>query len=165
MEDAARLFDVNSILVTDVEIAREIPQQVARVIAQPKSTKQLDDRKGLGRRRFSNPTCVIEGHESDDENFPCAKFSHLPGNGRGPYAPNAIRRTRSFLTGLIKPVFLIGFVGLALFFGVKFLPHLFSFGDFVPKSPTTVSTTNTGTVSTTDGNSNGNSNPGTGNRD
>ena len=87
-------------------------------------------RAGNGRQAFAEGFCEIHGPSEDGA--PCAKFSHLPGNGVGAYKPSILRRARSFFVSLIKPMVLIGFVAGSLYLGSHFLPNLFSLGNFVP---------------------------------
>lgn len=63
--------------------------------------------KGVsGRGRFHNGVCPLHGLATDGS--PCAKFSHLPGNGRGIKRPNIALKFVVFIRILIKPGVAVG---------------------------------------------------------
>lgn len=62
-----------------------------------------------------------------------ARWAHLPGLGKGPWQPPAVRRLRATLVGFVKPLVLLGFLAGALWAGSQALPHLFhGMGGVVP---------------------------------
>jgi hypothetical protein len=113
----------------------ELTEAMAEVIALPTKRRNVRGRAALA----TESTCVLHGGTED---APCNKFAHLPGDGRGPYAPSLTRRSRAFLIGFIKPMVILSFVGMSLFGAKVFLPRIFHFGSLVPKAPAVVPSQN-----------------------
>lgn len=99
------------------------PSRPARV-----STPDITRDTGKGRSRFHNE-CPFHG--ASDDGAPCARFSHLPGNGRGPVKMNRKTSNKAALlqllpiAGLLTILLLIG-VGLVLV-----VPRALSFDNYV----------------------------------
>jgi hypothetical protein len=58
-----------------------------------------------------------------------ARWSHLPGGGRGPVQPSLLLVLWVALRRLVKPVVIVGFFCLAVWMVVRWFPELFSMGE------------------------------------
>lgn len=113
------------------EIPEQRETQEAKVIP-------MERAKESGRKALYEGPCSIHGEGPNGES--CAKFYHLPGNGRGILRPNLWRILRILATSSIKPLFLLGILwgGYTILTGgsgLGFGGHFLQFGNGI--SPAT----------------------------
>lgn len=101
-----------------------------------KSSQQAKD--GRGRTRFAEDICSLHGPA--DNGDPCAKFSHLPGDGRGVQQPGIAKTFLVIVRVLVKPLFLCGLVLLAFLILSKWGGSVLHFGNPLHATTGTVST-------------------------
>lgn len=98
--------------------------------AQPKRKEKGNATSG--RRRFAEEICSIHG--KGEYGDPCAKFAHLPGNGRGVYQPGVIKSLLVVLRVLIKPLAICGTLGIGGFLLLFWFSNILQHHSFVPGS-------------------------------
>lgn len=120
---ASIIHDGNVIVVCDedeeMESANVVP--ISRVASNAK-----------GRARLYHGVCPLHG--MDDDNSPCSKFAHLPGNGKGIKQPHAGQMVVNTIRAIVKPLFLFALVIGAGYFIAHKVPTITT--SLVPKFET-----------------------------
>lgn len=94
------------------------------------------DKKARGRARL-HTVCPLHGASLSGDS--CAKFSHLPGKGRGPEQPGVFRFVRVLFRAAAKPVGILAFCGFVGWLAISQVGGILGgslFGGFVPTVPT-----------------------------